>query len=719
MKSSEQMGDHMRNIKTIMGMCFLVVLLFSFNLYAWDDKRVHPILSEAATRNSVLNTPYAEEYLGIRERVDEIINGLELYQWVRRGSEEEDKWPRFFNHFHNPINPIDSWSTSGLDDFLFSGKSSILWAQDKIAQEGYSSGDWSWETTRTFFYNSLLAIDQNEKEIEFSNALLGLGHQIHLLQDMSVPAHVRNDAHPFSRNAGGALHIEKWAKTHESIIRNIATAGTVPPTISLNQSTISKDENQVEIILSPTARLSDNDQYDGTNPSVSTLNGLADYTSANFFSDDTIFTEDDDVSDPHRFPFPKKTSTDIQTYIDANKLPETTTAEDGVIDVGFWIAKTGDGENNVTHFVKPTYLLKEHATEMGPALYKRLFYLDEDYVAKLIPRAVGYSTALLDYFFRGTIEITPPNDFVYSVIDGSAADQKFEYIKVNLQNTTQNETMQEGSLVAVARYIRRIDYVSDLSSNEPPLEDSREETYSYSISAPVVIQSLTNDPANPEQFTFDFSSDPIPAGITDLSLQIVFQGTLGNELDNAIAVGMIDLAEPNHIAIWNLTDRFYLQDTLMTAAEIRDDQELLDYIDDNCTSLLPYIDPFPMDTDIGFSASPSIPPNNTVFSYTSLAPGRYGRIIVLTDQSPFVMHIHRVATTPSFNDTSTITFAAVKNQEGDAGVFINTAVSTFRGITSHNYSGHLFYCPDANNIQNAVWPPAVNNQAVPTDITFP
>ena len=471
--------------------------------------------------------------------------------------------------------------------------------------------------------------------------------------------------------------------------------------------------------LAPTARLSDNDQYDGSSPSTSAAIGLAEYVNANFFSDDTIFSENNDMDDPHGFPFPRRESTDLQSYIDANKLPVTIIAKDGVEDLGFWIEKTGDGEE-IAHFIKPTYFTYEISPETHPTLYHRLFYLDEAcyaaYAEKLIPRAIGYSAQLLDYFFRGTIAIGPPDEYVYSVIDGGT-DQSFQTIKAKLHNSTAGEEMLEGTLVAVARYKRRIDYYPDLSGSEPPLAASREDSYSYSVSAPVHIDSLGSSPANADQFSFDFSANPIPTGITDLFLQVVFQGTLGSEVDTAVAVGAIDLFEPNHIAAWNLTDRFYLQGSLMTADAISADSMLMDYLGDNCAHLLSYLDPFPMDIDIGFSASATIAPHYTV-AYASLAPGRYGRIIVLSDQPSFVMHVKRAAAAPAFTQASTLTLAGVTNQEDDAG-FTNTAVTTFREITTHSFTGYLFYCPNLIGLGIGDWPAAADSQPVTASILFP
>ena len=111
--------------------------------------------------------------------------------------------------------------------------------------------------------------------------------------------------------------------------------------------------------------------------------------------------------------------------------------------------------------------------------------------------------------------------------------------------------------------------------------------YSYSVSASQPVTSLSF--TIPSEFTFDFGQSPIPAGITDLTLQVVFKGTLGNETDNAIAVGMKDLSEPTHMVFWNLSDRFsygttcvdlpgYLCYKLLSAVEIDNDMTLKNFL---------------------------------------------------------------------------------------------------------------------------------------------
>ena len=66
----------------------------------------------------------------------------------------------------------------------------------------------------------------------------------------------------------------------------------------------------------------------------------------------------------------------------------------------------------------------------------------------------------------GTIEITPPERNIYSIIDASGVTPyQFTYIKVKLKNIDSDE-IQGGTILAVAYYWLRTDYDSDLL-NEP------------------------------------------------------------------------------------------------------------------------------------------------------------------------------------------------------------------------------------------------------------
>lgn len=123
----------------------------------------------------------------------------DLKQYLFDGSKAEDSDPRYVNHFYDPIND------QGLDD-VFRGESSKLWANDKAAQQDikytlqpklglssvayakiekfYPTSDFTWDTALKYWING-------DKEM----AMETLGHVLHLVEDLGVPEHVRNDSH--------------------------------------------------------------------------------------------------------------------------------------------------------------------------------------------------------------------------------------------------------------------------------------------------------------------------------------------------------------------------------------------------------------------------------------------------------------------------------------------------------------------------------------------
>jgi hypothetical protein len=245
---------------------------------------------------------------------------------------------------------------------------------------------------------------------------------------------------------------------------------------------------------------------------------------------------------------------------------------------------------------------------IGSAPFHGYTYTNMQYTADVaIPRAIGYSAGMINFFFRGKLEIEPIDQRIFGVInqgephtvdaDGypiRTSNNKifgFEKIRLKVRNltdpiiesgTNQNvpQVVGAGKLVAVARYHRNACYKPDLSGERqqrfatPPalLIDepvcasglpSRTNYQEISVSAPITINSAADlpggsggtPPASIEKI-FDFSADPIPVNATDLFIQVVYRGQLGEETDG-IAVGNIDVQEPTFTAAWNNTDYYY------------------------------------------------------------------------------------------------------------------------------------------------------------------
>lgn len=148
----------------------------------------------------------------------------------------------------------------------------------------------------------------------------------------------------------------------------------------------------------PITQLFDANQYEGFTPSTSNAQGLAEYTNANFASEDTIFTEILSPGHLHYFPFPRRE--DTEEY-----------EEDMGGKVRTYFRKVQNGEP-IEHFAVAgrfyKYLPWWPWAQIDFIGFDRSCHVD--YAEKLIPRAVGYSTAQLNYFFRGRMDLIENSD---------------------------------------------------------------------------------------------------------------------------------------------------------------------------------------------------------------------------------------------------------------------------------------------------------------------
>jgi hypothetical protein len=476
----------------------------------------------------------------------------DFMQIIDKGAELEDKWVSPFsmrrsdNHFHNPLL---AFASAGLSD-IASGQSMAVWAQDGTSQDPYPEKDQSWEKVREFYFTALIADNDNEKTLILEKMFKGIGHQIHLVQDAAVPDHVRNDTHllngdPFgfvNKKAGSFRCIEGWADWNANLIYSFSD-NPIFPAIHFNHI--------LYTTAIPISNLIDSNYYDGTNPTTSMTQGLAEYTNANFISEDTICTNNLSPDHKHYFPFPKFSSTDLDSVIAGGKAPEYITAFDNKQDYVRYIKKVQNG-TIMDHFLKLGYF-----STVNPLILERSLFIDDlchkDYASMLVPRAVGYSAALINYFFRGEIEISLPADGIYSLCTDPIIG--FDRISLLARNiTSNNEEMKKGhvSLVLSYRLGSSSPFVPD-----PPIPGVERFYKTYQYINPIDL----NDPSKPVdipidtpiRLDFDLTS-PLPTDAVDVNLTIVFKGDLGAELTNAVAIGFKDISEPTPVDLFNNTD---------------------------------------------------------------------------------------------------------------------------------------------------------------------
>jgi len=507
--------------------------LMNNNLFAYDTKYTHDQITDQSIGKSNLDK-YLISYLGFPKGKDTLYNGISITELIKAGSKNEDGYlvpPRAENHFWNPIydhlTPIRT-NNGGLSDLL-SGDSSKEWALGNFDCAGplvsgnnsisSSCNDYSWNKAREEFYQAVTGTDQTSRDLHFKNMYECLGRILHLIEDMGVPAHTRNDFNghlsvaprywPFLGNLY-EYHVEMQADPHnkksQNYILNMAKDNVTPsmiPRFDTPQEYWGKS------------------LYDGTNPDVTTtINaGLAEYTNANFLSADAMFPDNLSPQDKHYFPYPKVASLDTP-------VSEYVTAEDGKTDVVKYFNKKYDGDSGY-RLVGATYFNDYiiDGLQQDKDTYRFLnFFLDdtvhEAYAQKLIPKTISYGAGLINYFFRGTMSI---QDNKIQTFNGKY------HITLFVTNTTStNEEMDDGYICLVIHCPDRNRYI-----NVPEAKGTR-------------------DIASGAYLDFDIPKTLITSSLNGiLDLYVVYQGNLSRgtapDETNAVCVGyqQIEYFSPN------------------------------------------------------------------------------------------------------------------------------------------------------------------------------
>lgn len=177
--------------KVILIVSLISVYIMSFINVGYSlSTATHRDLNEHISKSSfsgfTLND-YLKQQLGMTKGYDEKINDKEIFKWIRDGGDYEDQPPRWMAHFHNPLT----------DKGLLGSASALIWAiAPTNAQTTFpptGTGTYSWYDARYYFEQALMAKDKKARENYFALTFRSVGQVMHLVQDMSVPAHTRAD----------------------------------------------------------------------------------------------------------------------------------------------------------------------------------------------------------------------------------------------------------------------------------------------------------------------------------------------------------------------------------------------------------------------------------------------------------------------------------------------------------------------------------------------
>lgn len=514
----------------------LCVLFSPATSWGFNDLFTHPRLTERAFPHSSLNTHLKNDFglqLGVWERVGE----KRLEEWLKYGAEMEDQPAcRASNHFHNPSL---LWTEAGLtdthwialarctfDNYQHDARiSNLTWGTGYLSNNiGYRDGEilnkneWDWDSSREYLYTyltgkdsdgNLVAEDDSSRQQYLAKSIQSLGQVLHLLQDMAVPAHVRNDfsqGHMFFKPFLPTDDLKTWkCNPFERYVKD-------------NNSRVWFNDIEKGAISTPSLTdFWDTDDSTGINPLIASGRlGLSEYTFINFLSEYRMFTND--------FPYPRKEH--CAFFLD---IPH----DDPTAPLRKYLASiNGHPGEQIEHLALVSnldYYVKRYFPNldgMNPLPLKLDDKCYEEYASKLIPRAIGYSADLIDYFFRGTLQVTalpiPYNNTI-------------RYIDLRVKNITQTqEELTNGFFTLVVRY-------TPVGANPDGSEDSFK-TYVLSSG------SLSYD----QETRLIFSLiEPVPLETIDsLKCMLVFKGTLGSE-ENAIIAKPFSTGKIKFLESWD------------------------------------------------------------------------------------------------------------------------------------------------------------------------
>jgi hypothetical protein len=658
-------------------------ILKKLGLYDKDDVLNRRYIDIGSTLTSRNGTVFENDKMSdVREKMTGIPNPYTIPGWVVRGAIREDDntketpqgtpegdepggvFQRSYGHFYDPVNErgltvgprtlgpkANDWArisgttipytpfanpVIGENRYNIPSAREAMWRA--LTLKKLSNGSLS-DLPVTGSGGNLAALRESERKAYWATMFRALGDMVHLVQDMGQPQHTRNDAHS---GLGCVPGTDVCAAGHASFVESYLKARTLQSgSFSLDEGLFSTSPGKVRNTTAPQLI------YAGyTPPTFNTYQdyfstgdgkGLANYSNRGFFSAGTNLNDANQLA----YPQPNESSLSDVTValkdgagnVTANIFFKAGTVYDRVTG-------TPDTEVKLT-----TYgIFDQFLIESGKSpRYSLNAYNYDDQAKLLIPRAVGYSAGLIDYFFRGTLEIKRPTDGVFAAVDHSKPENQcafnpssapgcgFKKIKMKLKNATADivvpngggtfkQDMSGGKLYAVAKYHNNACFDPSFQS---PIYGNSFNTGCHSAEEVITLSDaysatpFTLNAGEEKELEFTFNTNAIPFSATDLYIQVVYRGKLGSE-DDAVVVGTYDVSEPTFMTLANYTD------------------VKIDVVNKTCAVNPPGLPQSPFDFDAklyvlqGKLTDPG-PPQYKELVVTRLDPGQYVRLAFLGD----------------------------------------------------------------------------------------
>ena len=332
---------------------------------------------------------------------------------------------RSFNHFFDPAHGGQPLTVLGVRPGSLLGKPNLPspdWAiQDANPEPSHQ--EFAFKNAREYARSALTAATLQERETKWGRVFQAIGQVIHHLQDMAQPQHVRNDAHldlgeeeirVGSFIVSSPRRYERFTAREPAKTRVRSLAGEAQSVVSFP---------------------SQNSPF--THPRKFFVNGgkgIAEFTNRNFVSHGTNFRMTGGVARAslnYDLPVPSASVPEIRSMSEllngeapSNGILRVCNGSTDVCFVSFYGSDVTDALTGTaaTNRRASTYSLFDQDLERFGATVQtvdvttgqtystqKIFALNRfNFDAAhefLIPRAVGYSAGLINYFFRGDIDL--------------------------------------------------------------------------------------------------------------------------------------------------------------------------------------------------------------------------------------------------------------------------------------------------------------------------
>jgi hypothetical protein len=465
--------------------------------FAYEVKTHEDMSEQAVLRSKIRDILPVIGLKTTNDLLTYIDSSKSVAEWVISGANDEDdnlslNPARYRNHFYDPLTGL------GLHG-VATGAPSPDWGLEDT--RSFATQLYSLKHARQYYYDALTLTNKDNREQWMARTFYTLGHIIHLIQDAAQPQHTRNDSHGGGPFGSPSLY-EKWT---DDVRLGLPYLG-------------------YSDVIFDTARKF---WTGGTNGDG---RGIADFSNRNFVTAGTNF-------DNPVYPRPVF-SPSTEHDEPANSLlsnagvaipPECLPPNDPCV-MTFYRNPVDDAYRPVPNVVNDktsTWSIFDQDLKInnqGPAFSLNRFNFEAAYPF-LIPKAVGYSAGLIDYFFRGRLE---GEDVTFT--DTGVSLKIRNAIDKNKYPAWANETLYSKNTAGVSsNLVVAFEY-----------KDSTGKTQ-YGVSNTIPVRATDNLAPGQVQVSADVYefSLTIPSDAKDTKYRLVFRGKLGQEED-AVAVGVVN-----------------------------------------------------------------------------------------------------------------------------------------------------------------------------------